>query len=153
LLTYLAIKQRVNDKLGKTPTESYEMLQTVYGDEVISCSSVFEWFKRFKYGSEGLQDDPRSGCPSTSQNADTITNICKMMAQDRRLTLIMMLDELNINKDTIHQVLHEDLWKRKICGKFVPPGLMDEQNQRRLTSSRLGKTIPFFLIAFFSFLR
>jgi hypothetical protein len=37
-------------KLGKKPTEIYEMLQTVYGDEVLSRSSVFEWLKRLKMG-------------------------------------------------------------------------------------------------------
>jgi hypothetical protein len=41
-------------KLGKTPTETHEMLQTVYGDEALSRSSVLEWFKRFKDGSEDL---------------------------------------------------------------------------------------------------
>jgi hypothetical protein len=35
----------VNVKLGKTQTETYEMLQTVYGVEAVSCSSVFERFK------------------------------------------------------------------------------------------------------------
>jgi hypothetical protein len=43
------IEQRVNNefcvKLGKTPTETYVILQTVYGDEGLSYSSVFEWFK------------------------------------------------------------------------------------------------------------
>jgi hypothetical protein len=32
-------------KLGKTPAESYEILQTVCADEALSGSSVFEWFK------------------------------------------------------------------------------------------------------------
>jgi hypothetical protein len=37
------------------------MLQTIYGEEALSCSSVFEWFKQFKDGHEDLQDDPRNG--------------------------------------------------------------------------------------------
>jgi hypothetical protein len=40
------IEQRVNIKfyvkLGKTPTETYRMLQTVYGDEALIRSSVSE---------------------------------------------------------------------------------------------------------------
>jgi hypothetical protein len=32
-------------KLAKTPTEAYEMLQTVCGVEALSHSSVYEWFK------------------------------------------------------------------------------------------------------------
>jgi hypothetical protein len=49
---------------------------------------------------EHLQDDPRSGRPSTSRNADTIANVREMVTRDRRLILRMMLDELNINKET-----------------------------------------------------
>jgi transposase len=77
------MEQRVNIKfcvkLGKTPTKTYRMLQTVYGDEALSRSSVFEWFKRFKDGREDLQDDQRSGCTSTSQNADIIANVHEMV--------------------------------------------------------------------------
>jgi hypothetical protein len=80
-------------KLGKTPAETYEMLQTVYGDKVLSCNSVFEWFKQFKDGCEDLQDDPRRGCSSTSQNADTIADVRKMVTRDCQLTFRMMLDE------------------------------------------------------------
>jgi transposase len=54
------------------------MLQTVYGDEALSRSSESEWFKRFKDGREDLQDNPRSGRPSTSRNADIIANVREM---------------------------------------------------------------------------
>jgi transposase len=130
------MEQRVNIKfcvkLDKTPTETYEMLQTVYGDEATSHSSVFEWFKRLKDGREDLQDDPKGGRPSTSRNANTITNVREMVTQDGQLTLRMMSHELNINKETIRQIFHEDLRKRKICATFY--SLTDEQKQRRLTS-------------------
>jgi transposase len=73
------MEQRVNIKfcvkLGKTPTETYGMLQTAYGDEALGRSTVFDWFRRFKEGREDLQDDPRRGRASTSRNADTIANV------------------------------------------------------------------------------
>jgi transposase len=55
------------------------MLQTVFGDEALSRSSVFEWFIRFKDRREDLQDDPRSGRPSTPRNADTIANVRELV--------------------------------------------------------------------------
>jgi hypothetical protein len=132
------MEQRMNVKfcvkLAKTPTKTYEMLQTVHSDEALSRSSVFERFKRFEDGREDLQDDSRSGRPSTSRNADTIANVREMVTRDGRLTFRMLSDEININKETIRQILHEDLRKRKICVKFVPHSLRDEQKQRRLTS-------------------
>jgi hypothetical protein len=84
------------------------MLQTAYGDEALNHSSVCEWFKWFK-----------DGRPSTSRNADIIENVHEIVTWDHRLTIRMMLDELNINKEMIHQIFH-DLWKRKIYTKFVP---------------------------------
>jgi hypothetical protein len=46
----------------------------------------------------------------------------------------MMSDELNVNKEMIGQILHEDLRQRKISAKFGPHRLTDEQKQRRFTS-------------------
>jgi hypothetical protein len=48
------MQQRVNIKscvkLGETQAETYEMLQTLYDDEALSRSSVFQLLKRFKGG-------------------------------------------------------------------------------------------------------
>ena len=34
--------------MGKTFTKTVEMLQKAYGDQVLSQTTVYEWFKRFK---------------------------------------------------------------------------------------------------------
>ena len=39
-------------KLGKTPSESFAMLQQVDGEETMSRTRAFEWHKRFKEGRE-----------------------------------------------------------------------------------------------------
>jgi len=58
-------EQRVNSKfcvkLGKSATETYDLLQNIYGDECLSRTEVFEWFKRFKEGREEIGDDQRPG--------------------------------------------------------------------------------------------
>jgi hypothetical protein len=69
----------------------------------------------------------------------------------------VVADEYNTNKETIRQILQEDSRKRRICAKFVPHRLTDEQKKRRLTSCQdfmqIFKTVPDFFVAFFSFLR
>jgi hypothetical protein len=60
-----------------------------------------------------------------------------------------------MNEEMIHQILHEDQWKKKVCTKFIPHRLMDEQKQWRHIMPRLhsdSSRLPVFLIAFFSFL-
>jgi hypothetical protein len=51
-------------KLGKCATETYGLLKTVYGDECLSGTEVFEGFKRLKEGREEIGDDQHPGRPS-----------------------------------------------------------------------------------------
>ena len=57
----MSLEQRINlkflVKLGKTATESLEMLKQVYGDEALSRARVFDWHKCFKEGQEYVEDD------------------------------------------------------------------------------------------------
>ena len=55
--------------LEKSATETYDLLKKkkVYGDECLSRTEVFEWFKRFKEGREEIGDDRRLGRPNTSK--------------------------------------------------------------------------------------
>jgi hypothetical protein len=76
-----------------------------------------------------------------------------METWDHRWALRTMADELNMNKETIHQILHEDLRKKKMCAKFVPHRLSTGDSHHAKTSSGLVKTIPVFLTAFICFVR
>ena len=64
------VEQHVNIKflikLGKSATETYNMLTAVYGDQCLSRTQVIEWFKKFMEGREDVGNDPRSGRPSTA---------------------------------------------------------------------------------------
>jgi len=54
-------------KLGKSATETYDLLKKVYGDECPSRTQVFKWFKRSKEGREEIRDDQHPGHPSTKK--------------------------------------------------------------------------------------
>jgi transposase len=58
-------------KLKKTDTATFEISKSAYGEECLSRTSVFEWYKRFKEGLESLQDDERKGRPSTSRTEES----------------------------------------------------------------------------------
>jgi hypothetical protein len=114
------MEQRINIKfcfkLCKMPIETYEMFQIVRGDEAINCNNESGW-NALNTGVRIFQDDPRSRLPSASQNTDTVGDVREMVTRDRQWALWMMADKLNITK-MIHQILHEDLQKSKICTKF-----------------------------------
>jgi len=46
-------------KLGKSTTETYDLLKKVYGNECLTRTQVFEQFKRFKEEREGIGVDQR----------------------------------------------------------------------------------------------
>jgi hypothetical protein len=51
-------------KLGKTATETYEMLQQAFGETALSRPKIFEWYSQFKNGLTSIDDDPHTGRPS-----------------------------------------------------------------------------------------
>jgi hypothetical protein len=138
IVTFLAMEQRKNTKFcfkrGKTPVEAYEMLQTVCGDEALSRNSVFEWFKRSTDVREDLQDEPRSVSPSTSRNADINAYVREMVTRGRRWALRMMSDEVNINKETIRQILRKIYGRGRSAQSSSHSDLTDKLKQRSLTS-------------------
>jgi transposase len=74
-------------KLGQSASEIYELLQKAYGSDSLSRSMTFEWFKLFRESWELLEDDERSGRPSTSRNEQTIEKVCQLFTQNRHITL------------------------------------------------------------------
>ena len=117
---------------GKKSIGCTGMLQEVYRDETISSSRVFEWHKRSKEGHEDVEDDSRSGRSSTSRTADNVERVKHMVRADRRLTVRMIADELEIKRGSVWKIIAEDLGMRKICAKMVPKLLDDDQKERRV---------------------
>jgi hypothetical protein len=62
-------------KLGKSTTETLEMLREAFGEHSLSRTAVFEWHSRFKAGRVPVEDDERSGRPSTSKTTENVEKI------------------------------------------------------------------------------
>ena len=86
-------------------------------------------------GKAKTEDELRSGGPLTSRTPEMIEKVRQILAQDRRLTLRLIGEELGITKDTAHTIVPEDLAKRKICSGFVPHKLRDEHKAKRMETS------------------
>ncbi|XP_060523192.1 histone-lysine N-methyltransferase SETMAR-like [Cylas formicarius] len=110
-----------------------KQLTDVYKDDCLKKTAVYEWAKRFREGRESVEDDSREGAPSTSRTAQNVDRLRVRVLGDRRVSLRMLEDELGINKETIRQMLHEDLGMRKLCAKMVPKVLTVEQKELRLS--------------------
>jgi hypothetical protein len=47
-------------KLGKSASETLQILTEAYGADAMKKLSVFEWHKRFKEGQKDIKDDKRT---------------------------------------------------------------------------------------------
>ncbi|KAJ8947300.1 hypothetical protein NQ318_014198 [Aromia moschata] len=127
------MEQRVNIKffvkLGKTFTVVYAILKEVYGNECLSRTQVFEWFKRFKEGREMTEDDPRPGRPSTSKTDENVEKTGKLIRKDRRLSIRALAEITGIDKECVRQILHESFNRQKNGAKtphFQAKGIKNE---------------------------
>ena len=107
-------EQRINlkflVKLNKTPTECYKLLQEAYGDSSLSRARVFEWCKRFSEGRESTEDDQRPGRPVTVSTQETVTKINQIVRADRRMSIRIIAEAVNTDKETVTKILHEKFY-------------------------------------------
>jgi predicted transposase YdaD len=88
--------------------------KTVYGDETLKKTAVYDWFKRFKNGQESLEDEERSGRPSTSKNDETIEKVKNLVRSHRRLRIQDMANVLGISYGSVQNILKDDLGMRRV---------------------------------------
>ena len=119
-------------KLGKSTTETYDLLKKVYGDECLSRTQVFEWFKRFKEGREEIGDDQDPDHPSVSKTDANLEKVGETVQQNRRLSVRAVAELVNIDKETVCKVLHNNFNMKKVCLKMVLRLLTPEQKEIRM---------------------
>ena len=95
-------------KIGKSVTETFEMLKIAFGEESMCRTQTYEWWKRFKEGRTSVDDDPRSGRPSTSKTDDNVAKVREVI-RSNRLTVQEVAEEVSISKIVCHEILTE-IW-------------------------------------------
>ena len=89
-------------------------------------ASVFEWHKRFKEGRESVRDDER--CEKIRKSIHQIKNF---MDKDRRVSIETISALFDVRAGIVHTIIREELKMQKICTKFVPSVLTEDQKEKR----------------------
>jgi len=110
------------------------MLVQVYGANATKKTAVYKWVKRFSEGRGSVTDEERSGRPATSRTEENIAKVGQILRENRRLTARSIVEQVNIDRETVKKILTEDLNMRKVCVKMVPMEFTEEQKQRRAFS-------------------
>ena len=120
-------EQRINFEIfGKI-----KALMEVYSKECMSRTRVFEWHKRFHEGRTEVEDDERSRRPTTSKTTYNNREIEKIVREDRRLSIRLIAERMSIDKETMWQVLHENLHMTKVCAQDVSKLSTSDQKEKR----------------------
>ena len=94
-------------QLGKTSSETIQMMQKAFGNECMSKTQIKVWCNRFKGGRTSLDSDSHSGRPSTTKTLDNIERVRHAIEGDRRLTVRELKNDLGIPKTTVWVVRQE----------------------------------------------
>ena len=121
-------------KLNENVTETYEKLKRACGELALSRTQVFRGHKAFLDGLESVEDESHCGRPCMSKTDENVTKVRDLVRFDRHLTVRMISSVLNLNRQTVHEILTFELGMQKICAKLVPKILTNEQkeNQRNV---------------------
>ena len=123
-------------KKGLKPNAIETEMQEVYGTSTPSLSTIRRWHNEFKRGRESLEDDERSGRPSTSINTETIEAVQQLVESDRRIRIANIAYLLKISRGSIGTILHEHLGYNKVSARWVPRMLTNDHKQNRVNCSR-----------------
>jgi len=58
------------------------MLQQAYGEDCLSRTQSHEWYQRFISGRTSIEDDPKSGRPSTSMDDGRVEKVLAVIRQN-----------------------------------------------------------------------
>ncbi|GFV27643.1 putative mariner transposase [Trichonephila clavipes] len=68
-----------------------------------------KWCKRFNVGRESTEDDQHPGRLVTVSGVETVTKINHIVRADRRMSIRMIVEAVNADKETVRKILHEEL--------------------------------------------
>ena len=83
-----------------------------------------------------MRDVERYGRSKEVREPELIGQIKNFMDKDRRVSIETIIAQFDVNVGTVHTIICEELKMRKICAKFVPRMLREDQKERRRLDSR-----------------
>ena len=73
---------------------------------------------------------------SEVRTPESIGQIKNFMDKDRRVSIETISARFDVSVRTVHKIIREELRMQKICAKFVPRVLREDQKERRCHGSR-----------------
>ena len=108
----------------------------IYGPQSISMRTVFRWVKAFKAGKFSVEDDTRPGRPKIYVTKANTAAVKIVVEQDARLSVRDIASCTSISECSVQTIMKKRLDLRKVCARWVPHLLTEEQKTQRLKCAR-----------------
>ena len=127
-----------NFRRGLTQQQCIDTLNSIFGPEASSRTSVYRWYFEFKLGRSSLLDEFREDRPKSVVVPETIDAGRQLILQDRHVTYCETEATIGISGTSIQSILHEHLTVKKIYSRWIPHYLsLVQKNQ----SIRVAKVL------------
>ena len=114
-------------RLNIDSKQIFNELCGIYGPQTISMRTVFRWVKAFKAGKFSVEDDTRSVRSKISVTKANIAAVKIVVEQDARLSVKDIASCTGISEGSVQTILKRCLDLRKVCARWVPHLLTEEQ--------------------------
>ncbi|GFV75799.1 jerky protein homolog-like [Trichonephila clavipes] len=142
-VTIRELRLALQDEWASRPKHLIDTLILSMGRRCETCLLVRESYSLLKtrcflldpitgiVGRESTEDDQRPGHLVTVSGVETVTKINQIVRADRRMSIRMIVEAVNADKETVREILHEELHMTKVCAKLVSKNLTPDQKLLR----------------------
>src|SRR6185369_3606791 len=125
----------VSWKNGKSANQIHMELQVAEGPKALSIRSIYRWIESFESGDENIKDDSHSGRPKEIVTPKNVAEIEELIVEDPHISIKTLEELMGISTERIHYILHNELEVSKVCAKWVPHVLTEENKEKRVELS------------------
>lgn len=121
---------------GNSSPAIHATLSAVLSDKSPSLRTVQRWVASFQSGEFDVEDDDRSGRPSTAHSETNVALVESKIKEDRRITLRALAEDTGLSHGTVERIVSETLGLRRVVAKWIPHILTEEQKNCRVVTCR-----------------
>jgi len=120
---------------GKASKKIHAILTETLGKHAPSYATVKNWVAQFKRDDFSNCNAPHPGRPKTVTTPEIIDQIHELILEERRISVKSVAQQLDISRELVGSIIHEDLNMRKLSAKWVPKYLNADEKRQRCQSS------------------
>jgi len=117
------------------PKKIHAILTEALGEFAPLYVTVKNWVAQIKRDDFYTCDAPRPARPKTVNTTEIIDHIHELILEEHRISAKSIAEQLDISRERVGSIIHEDLDMRKLSAKWVPKCLNADQKLQRCQSS------------------